>query len=39
MSDYARCQICHWICDPAKSADSDLSEGRNSLSLSEARIA
>lgn len=39
MSGHECCRICHWICDPVQLADHDLSEGRNALSLHEARAA
>lgn len=34
---YATCPICGWIDDPLQNANPDLMEGRNPISLREAR--
>ncbi|EOY5091934.1 CPCC family cysteine-rich protein [Citrobacter amalonaticus] len=38
-SGHAICPECAWMEDPEQSADHDLSEGKNAMSLNEAKAA
>lgn len=38
-SGHAICPQCEWMEDPEQSADHDLSEGKNAMSLNEAKAA
>ena len=36
-SEYETCPVCGWIDDPQQNKDTTLTQGRNSISLKEAR--